>query len=314
MEFHSSHKQRKSRPLMLRLIGTVVALAVVIYLIWQNWSDFITNLQRLHFSYILAILGLAFFSRLMKTMRWFYLIKVVEKQTSFWVIFKLSFVGLFSSNILPSTIGGDVVKMAGAVNGGMDPAGVTASLILDRMIGMIAMATFLPWGILTTLQLQTPITGSLFAGVGGFLKKALDKLKAFLQRTWSILKKWSKQPTSLVIATILSYCYSFSTFAIVYLILTGLGESISWWTAGGLWVFIYFITLLPISINGLGLQEASLSFVFVTFAGISEPNSLVLAVLTRIVFVIASLPGALFLPAVMSGVRNSTKNFINSKN
>ena len=303
MKHFPSYKKKTSRSFFLQLIGTFLSLALVIYLIWQNWSDFINNLQRLHYSYILAILGLAFFSRLMKTLRWFYLIKVVKKQISFWLIIKLSFVGLFSSNILPSTIGGDVVKLAGVVNAGMDPAAVTASLVLDRIIGMITMATFLPWGILTTIQFHTPTTSSLFAGGGVILRKALDEVKAFLGRTWSSLNLWSKQPATLLIAGILSYFYSLSTFTIVYLILTGLGENITWWTAGGLWVLIYFITLIPISINGLGLQEASLSIVFVILAGISEPNSLVLAILIRLVFIIASLPGALFLPDILSGIK-----------
>jgi hypothetical protein len=87
----------------------------------------------------------------------------------------------------------------------------------------------------------------------------------------------------------------------VTVILNGLADPISWLTAGGLWVLVYFITLIPISINGLGLQEASLSLVYASFAGVSESNSLVLALLIRVIFMIASLPGAIFLPQLMSG-------------
>jgi len=91
------------------------------------------------------------------------------------------------------------------------------------------------------------------------------------------------------------------TFTMVSLILKGLGDPIPFWKVGGLWVLIYFITLLPISINGLGLQEFSLSLIYSNLAGVSESNSLVLALLMRAIFMIASLPGARFLPEVLSG-------------
>jgi hypothetical protein len=51
------------------------------------------------------------------------------------------------------------------------------------------------------------------------------------------------------------------------------------------------------------LQEFSLSLIYTNIAGVSEANSLVLALLMRIMFMIASLPGALFLPEVFSGGR-----------
>ena len=121
--------------------------------------------------------------------------------------------------------------------------------------------------------------------------------------TWQSLKLWFKQPLNIVIAAAFSLVHMASTFTMVVLILRGLKDPISWWTAGGLWVLVYFITLVPVSINGLGLQEASLSLVYVSFAGVSESSSLVLALLIRVLFMIASLPGALFLPSAFSGDR-----------
>jgi len=95
------------------------------------------------------------------------------------------------------------------------------------------------------------------------------------------------------------------TFSMVVILLASLADPVSWWTAGGLWVLVYFITLIPISINGLGLQEVSLSLIFMSFGGVSETNSLVLALLMRVIFIIASLPGAFFIPGFLSPKRNS---------
>ena len=59
------------------------------------------------------------------------------------------------------------------------------------------------------------------------------------------------------------------------------------------------LTLLPVSINGLGLQELSIAVLFSSFGGVSEHAGLALAVLMRMLYMLASLPGALFLPGLL---------------
>ncbi len=61
------------------------------------------------------------------------------------------------------------------------------------------------------------------------------------------------------------------------------------------------MTLLPISINGMGVQELAMAFFYVTFGGISQSSGLALVLLMRILQMLASLPGALFIPDIMAG-------------
>ena len=297
--------KKRQRMFLLRLVGSAIALGLVAFLIYQNWSDFIEALGSLPVGILLGALLLAFLSRIMVTLRWFVLLRVVEPQVQFWDVLKLSFVGLFTTNVLPSTIGGDVVKLGGAVQGGLDSAGVTASLVIDRLVGMATMATFLPLGIGRIVQANLTSSLLVASGPGVFFARIWQKLFDFITNTWQSLKLWFKEPRNLLIAAAFSLVHMASTFTMVVLILDGLGDSISWWTAGGLWVLVYFITLVPVSINGLGLQEASLSLVYVSFAGVSESSSLVLALLMRVLFMIASLPGAFFLPSTFSGDRKA---------
>ncbi len=292
-----SSAQKSRRRLILRLLGTAIAFGVVVFLIWQNWGDFTAALRSLPMLYLLGAFGLAVVSRLSVSLRWYVLLRIVTPDVRLWDVFKLSFVGLFTSNILPSTIGGDVVKLAGGVQTGMDSAIVAASLVMDRLVGLSTMATFLPFGLWRIAGADT----LAMAGPGAFLTGLWRRLRKFLAKTAESLRQWFKHPAGLGIAALLSYLHMVCTFTMVHLILRGLNDPVTWWTAGGLWVLIYFITLIPVSINGLGLQEASLSLIFATLGGVSESNSLVLALLIRVLFVVASLPGALFLPGVMSG-------------
>ena len=298
-----------SKGFWLRLLGTLLAFGLIGFLVWQNWSDFIGAMRRLPFGLLFVLLLLALFSRVMVTLRWFILIQLIEPEVTFSMAFRLSFVGLFTTNVLPSTIGGDLVKLLGGSRFGLDTANVAASLVVDRLLGMATMATFLPFGIVPLTQTQVPSRLGALAALQLNFSGLWQKIKHFGLRVWRSLKIWLHNPARLLLAAMTSYIHMACTFTMVFLILDGLGESISWWTAGGLWVLVYFITLIPISINGLGLQEVSLSLIYSTFAGISEANSLVLALLVRIIFMIASLPGAFFLPGVLAGEWRSLAHY-----
>lgn len=297
----NSRDRTPSKGFWLRLLGTLLAFGIMGFLVWQNWFDFIAAIRRLPLGLLMVLLSLALLSRVMVTLRWFILIRLIEPEVTFSMAFKLSFVGLFATNVLPSTIGGDLVKLLGGSRFGLNSANVAASLVVDRLLGMASMATFLPFGIVPLTQTQIRLRLGVLAAIQFNFSGCWQKLRHFVIRVWRSLKIWLHHPARLILAAMTSYIHMACTFAMVLLILEDLGENISWWKAGGLWVLVYFITLIPISINGLGLQEVSLSLIYSTFAGVSDANSLVLALLVRLLFMIASLPGAFFLPGVLTG-------------
>ena len=77
-------------------------------------------------------------------------------------------------------------------------------------------------------------------------------------------------------------------FGCLTVLLDGMGEQMSFWMVGGLWTFVYFVTLLPVSINGLGLQEVSIAYIFPTFGGIEESSGLTVALIFRTLVMLAS--------------------------
>ena len=97
-------------------------------------------------------------------------------------------------------------------------------------------------------------------------------------------------------------------FGSIYLFVDDLGSHISFWMIAGLWSLTYFITLIPISINGYGLQELSFTFLMSNVAGLTPAMSLTVAVLIRANFILSSLPGAVFLPSILSAMAEQKKN------
>jgi len=313
MRMNRNQAKKTSLSSLLRALGTILSLGLVALLLWQNWDDFINSFNRLSLRVLVILVFLAFFSRFIVTLRWFILLRVVEPEIKLDQAFKLSFVGLFTTNFLPSTIGGDFVKLGCATQFGLDSAAVAGSLVIDRIVGMTTMATFLPIGILTISQGNGFSTILSASNTGVLLSKVLGKIKDYFLRVILALETWLKHPFQLFIAACLSFVHMACTFTMVFLILRDLNNPTSWWVSGGLWVLVYFITLLPISINGLGLQEASLSMAFTSFASISESNGLVLAVMIRVLFMIASLPGAFFLYKTLSGDKLFPGKFLEKK-
>jgi uncharacterized membrane protein YbhN (UPF0104 family) len=213
---------------------------------------------------------------------------------------RLTFTMLFASNFLPTTIGGDVVRLAGAIRLGFDQAISLASLVVDRLVGMTGMAMALPFGIPAYIQYHTsPATTT--AITIPWLTPLAEKIQHFLSGLLQALKIWLNKPRSLLGALGFTWVHMLCTFGTVKVLLGGMGEDISFWLVMGLWSATYFATLLPISINGMGVQELAMTFFYVALGGISPSTGLILALLMRLLQMIASLPGAFFIPDILAG-------------
>ncbi len=97
-------------------------------------------------------------------------------------------------------------------------------------------------------------------------------------------------------------------FTTIWVLLLGMDQTITWWVVAGLWIFNYFITLLPISINGMGVQELTIAYIYTQFGGVSSDSGLVLAIIVRVLYLIASLPGVFALPEISKCSKTATGN------
>jgi uncharacterized membrane protein YbhN (UPF0104 family) len=118
----------------------------------------------------------------------------------------------------------------------------------------------------------------------------------------SIFSIWFRKPLSLLAALAFTWIHMLCLFGSIYVFVDDLGSHVSFWMIAGLWSLTYFITLIPISINGYGLQELSFTFLMSNVAGLTPAVSLTVAVLIRAYFLLSSLPGAVFLPSILSAI------------
>jgi uncharacterized membrane protein YbhN (UPF0104 family) len=306
----ANNRSRQARVPVLRLIGTLGAVVLLVYLLSkQGWSDILAAVGQISWQLFLFAFLLTVLSRMAVVSRWHVLLRSAGVKISYKHSTSITFAGLFASNFLPTTVGGDVVRLAGAIRLNYDSAICLASLVVDRLVGMVSMAMAVPFGVPSLLAGpalkfggQTGIgTLSTVVSSGGKLKTWWNKGTQMVRRLIDALAIWLKHPAGLLAAVGFSWVRMLCEFTIVWALLGGMGQHISFWLVAGLWSFTYFVTLLPISINGYGVQELILIFLFTHNGGVSQAIGVTLALLMRVLQLLASLPGALFVPGIIAG-------------
>ena len=292
----------RNRQRLLQLAGTLLAVVLIALLVREDeWSEMLAAMQKITILDLILVTILFAISRFAVSWRWHILLQSAGVPISIQNSTALTFTGLFASNFLPTTIGGDVVRLAGAMQMGFDRAVCLASLAADRLIGMLGMSMTVPIGLAYSWNMLQ--IGSAAFSLVGIIKKPL----AFVKRIFSIFSIWLKKPVSLLGALVGTWIHMLCLFGSIYLIVDDLGSHISFWMIAGLWSLTYFITLIPISINGYGLQELSFTFLMSNVAGLTPAASLTVAVLIRAFFIISSLPGAFFMPSILSAMADQKK-------
>jgi uncharacterized membrane protein YbhN (UPF0104 family) len=295
--------------LIIRWAGTLLSIGILIYLFRQigaeeTWAA----VRKISGRRIAEVLVLVFVSRLATWGRWHTLLQVQALRVRWQDSLRLTFAGLFASNVLPTTIGGDVVRLAGAVRLGIDAALAAASLVADRLVGMTGMALALPFAIpalSSYLKAQASSGAAQTTGAATLFPAFFRKIQQAIKKVFSNFRFWLKHPLILAQALGFTFIHMLATFLIVQILVQGMGESISFTKTAGLWSLTYFISLIPVSINGLGLQELTITNLFSALGGLQPSTSISLAVILRVVWMIGSLPGAFFIGGILGGKRPS---------
>lgn len=213
-------------------------------------------------------------------------------------VLSLYWSGTFYNNVLPGSIGGDVVKIGGLSQDHVSLADATLSVLLDRLsglwVGMLIGLLAALWP--SNLPLREPL-GLLFAGiVGGGLLGAL-LLPRFLQ---ALPTRWQRfaalgpmiwQRSFLVT---LGLAAAFQSLVVLHVWAAGLAfQTPLSLLASALYAqALVVITLIPISLNGIGVRETALVF-FLAGLGVPPEIATLMGFTLYVTGVLASLPGGL---------------------
>ncbi len=230
-------------------------------------------------------------------------------------------VGLAFNHFLPTGMGGDVVKAYYVGKEGNNTAGSVSAVIMSRITGfcgmlLVSLTVLLLWHSLFTHQLTLIFLVSCLALCGAlagvfcavlllprFLQGKCFRRPLFLSicNTGNTIRKSIAQPRSMATATLfgalfhvsaaLNY-YSYATLMHIPVPVTFYLVAIP---------LVALSTVLPTSINGYGVRESTLVFVFST-VHVPGSTALALALLADVqTLLFGVLGGCIYL---MMGVRN----------
>lgn len=117
---------------------------------------------------------------------------------------------------------------------------VTASLVVDRLIGMLGMLLALPFGLSFLPMFHDPVSTSsisMMATTGVFTRISLW-LKKTIEGTMASLRQWLKQSATLI--------HQACSNLIVKVFVNGMGEDFSFLTIAGICSLTYFLFIRAI--------------------------------------------------------------------
>jgi uncharacterized protein (TIRG00374 family) len=244
--------------------------------------------------------------------RWRMLMRPLMPVLTLGQLFGIYCIGLFFNLTFPTVVGGDVVKMYYAGKPSKSYAQSFAATFLDRDAGMLAMmiiacvailiypvdvpgipVSLIVWGaffafFLVNIGIFTPYFHRILTGL--LHRVHLSKIAKKVDTISSAFQIMGKHKGVLLGSLAISLLNQLLVIAVTWIMALGLRLHIS---AAYFLIFVPVITLIsmiPVSLNGMGLREYAFMSLFGA-VGVLPASCIALGILSSIVIILSSLPG-----------------------
>lgn len=293
-------------PVMLyKLAITIGLFALIAYFIdlgetWQVMSQA-----------SLPLLALALLAQTISTLfaayRWGLIMQRLgyDRSNSFYL--RIYFIGSFFNQALPSSIGGDAVRILEVGRSGYKKRHVFAGVFIDRAIGVFGLLV-LNLGAILVFQDYLPtwlnrlVMLISLAGILAFLAmivlRYLDTIEdLFLLKHLHALSSQAHRlyinPLTLGGHTLLSLGSHLFSILAVFIIARSLGMELDFELFLVAMPPVFLLTFIPISLAGWGIREGAMVGIFM-LVGVDKDHILAVSILYGLILIISSLPGGLF--------------------
>lgn len=235
------------------------------------------------------------------------------------------FAGMWLNTFLPGSLGGDVYRVYQVSQTTQDSESALVSVFLERFTGLAALSAIAVMGLAPAFQLvgRWDII-ALFVGAVGTLVGAvvlimsprllrwaepwlmrlrLGAIAARLTKIQTLLRQFSTDRSALRSSMGLSFILQFGIIVYHFLIAQQLAISISFLALVVFIPIVVVITLLPISLGGLGLKEGLWIYLF-SRVGLSSEEAVLLSLTVTILGWLLSIPGGLILLRDSAGAQH----------
>ncbi len=304
------------RKRLLFLVKSAVSLALIVLLFRQaDWAQVGAVLRRMSVPYFLGLMAVAFMLLAASCWKWRVLLASQGLVFSWRYLMAAYLVGYFFTNLLPSNIGGDVYRAWRVGHDTHRRAVSVMSVFFERFTGLIvllalvlAAPVFKPGVLGHKPVLLVFLTAIGYASAVVLLLAGGGRFRRFLAATVpfpSLREKLGQaaryfrdyrldRPTLATVMSAGAVFYAL-TFLNVWLGYMTFGARVPAGDILALTPVIIYVSMIPVSINSLGLAEGAYVYCFL-LAGIPKEVSLGVALLMRLKMIILGLiGGAIYL-------------------
>lgn len=307
-----------------KILVSLILISVLIYIV--DWSRVYFSLHDANFIYIIFALIIEFSSLWIAAIRWSLCIKHLGSNLKLSVAYKGYLIGLFYNIFLPGAIGGDIVRIGFACRHGAGrPLGVTISVIIERSLGLLATLMIGWFGLLiigskinlAKFQIIIPIICIIaliaiiaFIFLGPYLivkiKKKFPNIPILkpLYNNFIFLSTFKK--SSILLLFFLSILFVFFNIFSFFIWANAIRINKPF----SIFLFVMpitaIVTVLPVSIGGLGVRESTLSFLLFKF-GVLLDQSILFAFILYFNKICLGIPGGL-----LQLIGYKTKNYLHN--
>lgn len=301
----------------VRIAASIAMLAVLISRL--HLSGLLPARHHSAVAFLLVALMVTLTGIILSALRWQRVLVALELPTRVRTAINLYLAGLFVGNFLPSTVGGDVVRISRLARLNGERTGPFASVVLERLTGWLVLpvitlaallanpgllhlgpATRLAVAVsLVTLFLLVVMTA--LAGhprLGGRLARRKDWVR-FVGAVHLGLDRFRRRPAAAIEVLAVAFAYQLAVALAAFLAAAALNLDVGWTAILAFMPVVAIVQVLPVTIGGLGLREGAF-ILFLGPLGVSTSQAIALGLLVYFLNLAVSLLGA---PAFAAGVR-----------
>jgi len=305
------------RTFLLLAKATISILLLYFSLRWVNVSALADRLSRFQPGWIVLAVFLLLIQVAVLAVRWQKIANACGAQLTFVPALHMNFIAAFFNQVLPSTVGGDGARIWLLARRGAGWARATYSVLIDRIVGLVALALIvvvcLPWTlnlihdpiarmVLLSIGFGALAGGLIFMLIGTRFGNWFDQwtVSRHLAAASRIAAALCRSPRSISFIAACSFAVHFLTVVVAWCCIKAIAAPVGFSHVLFLMPPVILISTIPISIAGWGVRESSMIAAF-AFAGLAESDGLTLSILFGAATFVVGLAGGLVW--ILSGLK-----------
>lgn len=307
--------KKENRKRISTILRIAIGIGLMAFLVWRlDLGKILTNIQSIELRYLLYALIPYFLFIIVSAWRWQVLLNHKRFGIPFGRTIVIYFIATFFNNFLPTTIGGDVMRVLYSMK--KRRADALATVLVDRILGFVGLFVFAFFAVLylfiikhQTEFLPFIVIGLIVIVVLTFLffsEHTYKKLSPIVQKV-RILKIGERLNRLHEAATDFSGAWGTITLCIVhsvviqallaigpFLVMQGMSTS----KVSVLPFFIYVpiinvVSMIPISFNAFGVREYFYVLLFARVGFVAE-TAVAISLVSFFLYFVLSLVGGVF--------------------